>query len=99
MRKQKKGKPSKFKNPKDMMSGTIPFGYGYLEGRLVKDPREYQLVLKIHKLWTSGKSAQSIANYLNHQNILTRREKRWGKSVIQRMIKRHEEEQSWESNH
>jgi len=75
-----------------MKAGTIPFGYGYLEGQLLKDPSEYKIVLKILKLWTSGKSCQSIADYLNNQNISTRRGKKWGKSGILRIIKRHEEE-------
>ena len=92
MRKQKKGKCSKLKMPDAMTSGTISFGFAYLEGRLVKHPTEYKLVLKIYKLWTSGMSCQAIADYLNNQNIPTRRGKRWGKSVILRIIKRHEEE-------
>ena len=86
-------------DPKVMKPGTIPYGYAYLEGKLVKDPKEYKTVLKIQKLWRSGKSCSAIAKELNNQKIPTRMGGRWGKAVIARILKRHEEEQSWESNH
>ena len=50
----------KAKDPKVMRPGTIPFGFAYLEGRLVKDPKEYKTVLQIQKLWKSGKSCSAI---------------------------------------
>jgi len=87
------------KTPRVMKAGTIPYGYAYLEGKLVKDPKEYRTVLKIQKLWRSGKSCSAIATILNKQKTPTRMGGRWGKSVIARILKRHEEEQSWESNH
>ncbi len=89
----------KAKDPKAMRPGTIPFGYAYLEGKLVKDPKEYKIVLQIQRLWKSGKSCSDIAKVLNNQKTPTRMDKRWGKSVIARILKRHEEEQSWESKH
>lgn len=89
----------KEKDPKVMRPGTIPFGFAYLEGKLVKDPKEYKTVLQIQKLWKSGKSCSAIATVLNNQKTPTRMGKGWGKSVIARILKRHEEEQSWESKH
>lgn len=89
----------KSKDPKVMRPGTIPFGFAYLEGKLVKDPKEYKIVLQIQKLWHSGKSCSAIAAILNNQKTPTRMGGRWGKSVISRILKRHEEEQSWESKH
>lgn len=82
-----------------MRPGTIPYGFAYLEGQLVKDPKEYKVVLQIQKLWQSGKSCSAIAAVLNNQKAPTRMGGRWGKSVIARILKRHEEERSWESKH
>lgn len=78
-----------------MRAGVIPFGYAYLEGQLVKDPREYKTLLQIQKLWKSGKSCSDIAAVLNNQKTPTRRGKRWGKSVIARILKRQEEQKSY----
>lgn len=80
-----------------MRPGTTPYGFAYLEGKLVKDPKEYKTVLQIQKLWHSGKSCSAIATVLNNQQTPTRMGGRWGKSVIARILKRHEEEQTWES--
>jgi hypothetical protein len=75
-----------------MKAGAIPFGYAYLEGQLVKDPKEFKILLQIQRLWKSGKSCSDIAAVLNNKKTPTRRGKRWGKSVIARIIKRHEAE-------
>ena len=79
-------------DPNVMKAGAIPFGYAHLEGQLVKDPREYKTLLQIQKLWKSGKSCSDIAAVLNNQKTPTRRGKRWGKSVIARILKRQEEQ-------
>jgi hypothetical protein len=89
----------KAKDPKVMRPGTIPFGFAYLEGKLVMDRKEYKTVLQIQKLWKSGKSCSAIAAVLNNQKTPTRMGKCWGKSVIATILKRHEEEQSWKSKH
>jgi hypothetical protein len=71
---------------------SIPYGYAYLDGKLVKDPKDYKIVLQIYKLWKAGKSCTDIAAILNNQKTSTRMGGRWGKSVIARILKRHEEE-------
>jgi hypothetical protein len=75
-----------------MRPGTIPYGFAYLEGKLVKDPKEYKIVLQIQKLWDSGKGSSAIATILNDHKALPRRGKCWRKGVIERILKRHEEE-------
>jgi hypothetical protein len=72
--------------------GTIPYGYAYLEGKLVKGLKEYRTVLKIQKLWRSGKSCSAIVKELNNPKTPTRMGGRWGKAVIARILKRYEEE-------
>jgi hypothetical protein len=71
--------------------GHTPYGFAYLDGQLVIDPKEHLIVRKIIKLHQSGKSNQSIANELNNQKIPTRLKGKWQKSVIHSIIKRHKE--------
>jgi len=87
------------KGSRPMKAGALPYGYAYLEGRPVKEPREYKVVLQIQNLWQSGKGYSAIASILNDQKLLTRGGKRWAKGILSRIIKRHEEEQVWVSNH
>jgi len=76
--------------PKGMGSGTIPYGYAYLEGELVKNPVEYKTVLRIMALWKSGKSLNGIADILNQKPIPTRSGGKWVHSVIAGIIKKHQ---------
>ena len=92
-------KQNESKGSRPMKAGAVPYGYAYLEGRPVKEPKEYKVVLQIQNLWQSGKGCSAIANTLNDPKILTRGGKRWAKGIISRIIKRHEEEDVWESNH
>lgn len=71
-----------------MRSPVLPYGYDWLDGKLVVDPKEYRVVQKILRLWREGKSARLIAEFLNKQNIATRMGKRWFHSSINSVIKR-----------
>ena len=87
------------KSSRLMKAGAVPYGFAYLEGRPVEDPKEYELVVQIQNIWHSGKGCSAIANTLNDQKILTRGGKRWAKGIVSRIIKRHEEEEVWVSSH
>ena len=89
-------KESKCSRP--MKAGAVPYGYGYLEGRPVKEPKEYKVVLQIQNLWQSGKGCSAIAKTLNDQKMLTRGGKRWAKGIVSRIIKRHVDEEVWLSH-
>jgi hypothetical protein len=78
------------KRPKGMMAGTVPYGYAYLEGKLVPEPREYKIVLKAYRLWQNGKSFREIARTLHSQKIPTRKDKKWNHELIKKMIERHQ---------
>jgi hypothetical protein len=92
LRNYRKPEKAEEKNPKVMRPGTVPYGFAYLEGKLVKDPKEYKIVLQIQKLWRLGKSCSAIASILNDHKATPRRGKRWRKGVIERILKRYEEE-------
>jgi hypothetical protein len=71
-----------------MRSPVLPYGYDWLDGKLVVDPKEYRVVQKILRLWREGKNARLIADVLNQQNIPTRMGKRWFHSSVRSVIKR-----------
>ncbi|MBI2027463.1 MAG: hypothetical protein HYS98_06650 [Deltaproteobacteria bacterium] len=68
--------------------GVTPYGYAWLEGKLVVDPREYKRVLEILQLWQSGKNYSAIVKHLNGQNLPTRFGKSWTQSVVRPIIGR-----------
>jgi hypothetical protein len=70
--------------------GPVPYGYAYLEGKLVVDPKEYKVVLEIYRQWQKRKNYRAIARYLNDQQIITRAGKKWTNEIIKRIIDRHE---------
>jgi len=74
-----------------MRSPVLPYGYAWLEGKLIVDPREYKVVLKIMSLWHSGKSLTAIAYHLNDQKIPTRMGGKWFHCTIGAIIKRQTE--------
>lgn len=75
-----------------MRSPILPYGFAWLEGKLVKDPREYKTVLKVIGLWQAGKSFSATACALNDQRVPTRNGKKWFHSSIGAIVKRHQEE-------
>jgi len=74
-----------------MRSPVLPFGYDWLDGKLVVDPKEYRVVQKILNLWRKSQSARVIADQLNQQKISTRMGKRWFHSSVNSIIKREQQ--------
>ena len=82
-----------------MRSGATPFGYTYLEGKLVIDPHEYKTVLEIYRLWKSGTPLRAIARKLNERKVPTRLGKTWQHFVIKSIIDRHQTKQKKGDSH
>ena len=70
--------------------GRPPYGYGYIDGQLVIDPREHSIVKQIVNLRKSGKSFNAIAIHLNGKKTPSRNQTQWTRSVIRGIILRHE---------
>ncbi|WP_142409960.1 recombinase family protein [Bacteriovorax stolpii] len=68
--------------------GHTPYGYAYLDGKLLIDPKEQIVLRKILKLRQAGQTFQAIADELNHHKTLTRSGKPWIKSVIRSIVLR-----------
>ncbi len=80
---------SKIDRTKNKRGGNTPYGYAYLDGQLLVDPKEQIIVRKIVKLHQSGLSGNVIARELNTQKIPGRNGKSWCPSVVRGIIKNH----------
>lgn len=79
-----------------MRSGAIPFGYTYLEGKLVVEPSEYRIVLEIDRRLSAGESLRAIARILNDRKVPTRFGRKWNHEVVKKIHQRHNQEQKKE---
>jgi hypothetical protein len=68
--------------------GRTPFGFDYLESKLVENPRELHAVQKIIELWNSGGGPTAIARKMNRLKLKTRNGKQWDHSVVSDIIVR-----------
>ena len=69
--------------------GKTPFGYHWLNGELVVDPREYKIVLEIVKLRQSGQTLRAIARTLDSKKIPHRMSTQWHHGVVNKILKRY----------
>lgn len=90
LRKNKSAKKLETKRQIIVKGGGVPYGYAYLEGQLLIDPKEYKNILKIYRQWQNAQSYRAIARHLNDQKITTRAGKKWTNEIIKRIIDRHE---------
>lgn len=70
-------------------TGATPFGYTYLEGKMVVEPREYRVITEMARARAAGKGLRAIARSLNERRIPTRRGKKWNHEVVKQILERH----------
>ncbi len=68
--------------------GAPPIGKKAVEGELVPDELEQETIATIFRQRRSGKSPQKIADYLNAQNIPTKRGGTWHHSTVRKVLGR-----------
>ena len=68
--------------------GSPAFGQRSLDGELVEDPEEVQVVELIRHHHKSGKSLQKIADWLNQQGYTTKRGQTWKRISVKRVLDR-----------
>lgn len=78
--------------PKNGIMGASPYGYCYHNGKLIADKKEIRIVAAIYLLWKRGMSLQTIKDHLHSKNILTCFNKKWTKTLLEKIIKRQEEQ-------
>lgn len=65
-----------------------PYGFVYFEGRVVKHPKEYPVLLSIINQWKLGQSLNSIATKLNGKRVASPLGKTWSWNSIDNIVKR-----------
>lgn len=68
--------------------GSPAFGQRSIDGELVDDPEECQVIELIRRHHKSGKSLQKIADWLNEQGYTTKRGLPWQRISVKRVLDR-----------
>lgn len=68
--------------------GSPAFGERTVNGQLVKDEREQQVIELIRRHHKSGKSLQQIADWLNTNDYKTKRGQQWKRISVKRVLDR-----------
>jgi DNA invertase Pin-like site-specific DNA recombinase len=68
--------------------GSPAFGQQSLDGELVEEPSEQQIIELIRRHHKSGKSLQQIADWLNDRGYKTKRGCEWKRISIKRVLDR-----------
>ncbi|MDJ0702365.1 MAG: recombinase family protein [Leptolyngbyaceae cyanobacterium MO_188.B28] len=68
--------------------GSPAFGQKAIDGELVENPKEQQVIELIRRHHKSGKSLQQIANWLNDNGYRTKRGQQWQRISVKRVLDR-----------
>lgn len=68
------------------------YGFCYFEGKIIKDPREFPVLNKIHFMWEQKKTIHQITQALNQQGIGPRRAKAWSWLAVKNIVDRFNQE-------
>jgi len=68
--------------------GSPAFGQKAIDGELVANPQEQEIIELIRRHHKSGKSLQQIANWLNDHGYKTKRGQQWRRISIKRVLDR-----------
>lgn len=68
--------------------GSPAFGQQAVNGELVSDPTECQIIELIRRHHKSGKSLQKIADWLNQKGYTTKRGQSWQRISVKRVLDR-----------
>jgi len=68
--------------------GDVPYGFDCIQGKLVENHQEQEVISKILELRANGYSMRNIASTLNEDGILTKRGKHWQATQVQGILKR-----------
>ncbi len=69
------------------------YGFCYFQGRITPDPREFENLTLIHRLWSSGTNPNRIADSLNEKKIPARSALKWNRNSVVNIITRFKNKQ------
>lgn len=68
--------------------GSPAFGQQSVNGELIAEPQEAEIIDLIRRHHKSGKSLQKIADWLNERGYTTKRGKQWQRISVKRVLDR-----------
>lgn len=68
--------------------GSPAFGQQSVNGQLVENGKEQEIIELIRRHHKSGKSLQQIADWLNQNNYTTKRGRKWKRISVKRVLDR-----------
>ena len=68
--------------------GSPAFGQKVIDGQLVADSQEQQVIELVRRHHKSGKSLQQIADWLNERGFTTKRGQQWQRISVKRILDR-----------
>lgn len=69
---------------------STPYGYNLVDGRLVPNAGEQDVIATVNRLYAEGQGTRRIAAALNAQGITTKEGKAWNPVQVQRLLQRAE---------
>lgn len=81
------GMEQKAKTNGGILGFNIPYGYDYIDGKLVPNKEEAEIVKKIYSWYLEGKSLSEIVKMLNNSKIPTKKQGFWAKKTVSTMLK------------
>jgi DNA invertase Pin-like site-specific DNA recombinase len=81
------GMEQKAKTNGGMLGFNIPYGYDYIDRKLVENQVESMQVRKIFDMYVNGRSMSKIAKLLNEEHIPTKQNKTWQAQTIATILK------------
>lgn len=66
---------------------NIPYGYDYVDGKLLVNEDEAKQVKNIFQMYLNGLSMKKIADILNSKSIPTKQNKIWGSQTVSMILK------------
>jgi len=68
--------------------GQIPFGFNYIDYKIVKNKEEQNVIRMIRQLRASGSSLREIANEMNQKLIPTKNSGIWQANTVKKILSR-----------
>jgi site-specific DNA recombinase len=81
------GMEQKAKTNGGVLGFNIPYGYDYINGKLVVNNSEANIIKKIFDMYKNKFGMKKIAEILNKENIPTKLNKKWGSQTISLILK------------